>query len=237
MKTMKRLSLLAALMAVTGIAQAQFSSTVTAVSDYDFRGTSQNALDPTVQVSADYAIGGFAMGVWASQIDFGDDEEYEVDVYAGYTGEISESASWTAGFVYYAYPEGEAIDNSQEVYFGINVGKFSAKQWFSDDYAATDHSGQYTEFNYTQPIGEGGAFVAHAGYSWGSAWKASDIWGDTQGHELWDYSAGFTFSSNNWNVAAKLTGVDAGVERVKDDIGNNEFRLVFSFGTTFPWKD
>ncbi len=46
MNRLKMLSVTAALLGVAGAAQAQFSSTVTAVSDYDFRGVSLSAKDP-----------------------------------------------------------------------------------------------------------------------------------------------------------------------------------------------
>ena len=45
MKTFKGLLGIAALFAMTGVAQAQFSSTVTAATEYDFRGISLSAND------------------------------------------------------------------------------------------------------------------------------------------------------------------------------------------------
>src|ERR1041384_8799245 len=106
MKSMKNLALVIGLLALSGVSQAQFSSTWTAVSDYDFRGFSQTAKDPALQASADYAFGesGFAIGAWASNVDFDGDADIELDLYAGYTGEINDTFSWTAGFVSYNYP-------------------------------------------------------------------------------------------------------------------------------------
>ena len=43
MKSIKTLALVTGLLAISGVSQAQFSSTWTAVSDYDFRGFSQSA--------------------------------------------------------------------------------------------------------------------------------------------------------------------------------------------------
>jgi uncharacterized protein (TIGR02001 family) len=57
MKSIKTLALVTGLLAISGVSQAQFSSTWTAVSDYDFRGVSQSATDPALQGSADYAFG------------------------------------------------------------------------------------------------------------------------------------------------------------------------------------
>ena len=81
-----------ALLGFAGIANAQFSSTITATTDYDFRGITQTALDPALQISADYAFGesGFAVGAWASNVDFGEGAatDYEVDLYGRRTGRM-----------------------------------------------------------------------------------------------------------------------------------------------------
>ncbi len=58
MKSIKSLGLVAGLLTLSSVSQAQFSSTWTAVSDYDFRGYSQSGTDPALQASADYAFGG-----------------------------------------------------------------------------------------------------------------------------------------------------------------------------------
>ena len=56
MKSIKTLALVTGLLAISGVSQAQFSSTWTAVSDYDFRGVTQSGKDPALQGSADYAF-------------------------------------------------------------------------------------------------------------------------------------------------------------------------------------
>ncbi len=87
MKSIKNLALVIGLLALSGVSQAQFSSTWTAVSDYDFRGFSQSGEKPALQGSADYAFGdsGFSIGAWASNVDFGkgNDGNVELDLYAG----------------------------------------------------------------------------------------------------------------------------------------------------------
>ena len=98
MKSIKTLALVTGLLGLSGVSQAQFSSTWTAVSDYDFRGFSQSAKDPALQGSADYAFGdsGFSIGAWASNVDFEPaDEDIELDLYLNYTGKINDTFSWT----------------------------------------------------------------------------------------------------------------------------------------------
>ena len=75
-----------ALALAAGAAQAEVSSTVTALTDYDFRGITQTGLGPDFQASLDWSgESGLYAYLWGSNIDFGDccDENYEIDYYAG----------------------------------------------------------------------------------------------------------------------------------------------------------
>src|SRR5690349_7814649 len=168
MKSLKTLALVVGLLGLSGVSQAQFSSTWTAVSDYDFRGFSQSAKDPALQASADYAFGdtGFSVGAWASNVDFSPlDGDIELDVYANYVGKINDTFAWTAGLTYYSYPGSDDIGEYPEIYLGFNAGNFSFKQWYADSLYDSDSSGQYTEVNYTQPINDSFSLAFHAGYA------------------------------------------------------------------------
>src|SRR6188474_1975609 len=170
MKSIKTLALVTGLLALSGVSQAQFSSTWTAVSDYDFRGYSQSAKDPALQGSADYAFGdsGLSVGAWASNVEFdGYDGDIELDLYANYVGKINDTFAWTAGVTRYMYPgsdntpDSSAIGEYFEGYVGFNAGNFGFKQWYSNDFYELDESAQYTEANYTQPIGENFSLALH----------------------------------------------------------------------------
>jgi uncharacterized protein (TIGR02001 family) len=232
MKLIRNLALVTGLLALSSVAQAQFSSTWTAVSDYDFRGVSQSAKDPALQGSADYAFGesGFAIGAWASTVDFDNDEDVELDLYAGYTGSINDTFSWNAGAVWYDYPLGDDADGYAEIYAGFTAGNFGFKQWFADDFYAGGETAQYTEFNYTQPISDKFSLGFHAGYAWGDYWE-------TVG-ELVDYSVQANYTAGDFTLFAKFTGTDAsGGEKVKTDVNNNEPRFLIGVMTTLPWGE
>lgn len=235
-------------LALAGTASAgEFSSTITATSDYDFRGVSQSAKDPALQASLDYAFdNGFYIGAWASNIDFEPfDGDIEANLYAGYGAEIRENLSWSVGAVYYLYPGSDAVtvdlgDGPErlpalgeywEAYVGLDVGPVSLKQWYADDLYESGSSGLYTEANATFPIGESGfSILAHVGYSWGDAWD------DDLGGELFDYSIGVGYDFSHFSLALKYTGTDAsGDQKITGDVGNNEGRIVFSVSTTLPW--
>jgi uncharacterized protein (TIGR02001 family) len=229
MKSIKTLALVTGLLAISGVSQAQFSSTWTAVSDYDFRGFSQSAKDPALQASADYAFGesGFAVGAWASNVDFDNDADIELDLYGGYTGEINDTFSWNTGFVYYSYPGSDDAGEFVEVYLGFNAGNFGFKQWYTNNLFDTDVDAMYTEANYTQPIGDNFSLGFHLGYAWGDGWD--DI-------ETTDYAIQANYTVGNFTIFGKFTGTDSDAE-IETDVNNNEPRFLVGVMTTFPWGD
>lgn len=237
MKSIKTLALVTGLMAISGVSQAQFSSTWTAVSDYDFRGVSQSGKDPALQASADYAFSnGLSIGAWASNIDFGIDEDYELDLYLNYVGEINETFSWTTGGVWYEYPGGDDADGYPEVYVGFNAGDFSMKQWYTWDYGSSGIDSFYTEANYTASISDAFSLVFHAGYNFGDFPDlVADIAGESSG-DVFDYAVQANYTAGNFTIFGKFTGTDAsGGLKVEGDIGNNEPRFLLGVMTTFPW--
>jgi uncharacterized protein (TIGR02001 family) len=236
MKSIKTLALVTGLLAISGVSQAQFSSTWTAVSDYDFRGFSQSAKGPALQGSADYAFGdsGFAIGAWASNVDFNDpsdgwvsDADIELDLYGGYTGKVNDTFSWNAGFVYYGYPGSDLAGEFVEFYAGLTAGNFAFKQWYTDNIFDTGLDALYSEANYTQPIGEKFSLAFHLGHAYGDGWE--DI-------ETTDYAVQLNYAAGNFNIFGKFTGTDGDAE-ITTDVNNNEARFLVGVSTTFPWGD
>lgn len=81
------------------------------VSDYYFRGISQNWHKPAAQGGIDIThSSGFYVGTWASNVtpNTYPDASVEIDIYGGYNGSISavEGLGWTAGLYGYVYPGG-----------------------------------------------------------------------------------------------------------------------------------
>jgi uncharacterized protein (TIGR02001 family) len=237
-----------ALVAMGGIAQAQFSATAALVSDYEFRGVSLSAGDPTPQASLDYAFSnGLAIGSWASTLDYGDDYDgnVELDFYASYGRAISDSISWSAGLTAYTYPGSRAraatptqdarleIEPYVEGYIDITMGSFRAAQWYTNDYSGLGLGAQYTEINYTRELPRGLSLVAHLGYSWGNYWDDES----SGGGDLADYSLGVTYEAGHFSLGGKITATDAsGGRKVTSGVFANDARLVVSIETTFPWS-
>jgi uncharacterized protein (TIGR02001 family) len=224
-----------ALLAAAAAANAgEFSATVTATTDYDFRGITQTAQGPALQGSVDFAAdAGFYAGIWASNVDFGHgDPNLEVDYYAGWGG--GEDITWDAGITYYTYVN-SGSSNYPEAHLGFGWKYFDAKAWYSWDYAGYDGKNErYFEGNVTYPLPANFGLTGHVGYSNGSGIAYSD--GQSS---YMDWSAGVTYSWNHIDMALKwVDGSDMKtLNNTHDDIFSSDARAIFQVSTTFPWKD
>jgi uncharacterized protein (TIGR02001 family) len=229
-----------ALMASATVASAEITGTVTAVSDYDFRGVSLSATDPALQGSIDWASdGGFYLGAWASNIDYGNefDGNIELDLYGGFAGETEGGLGWDVGLVWYTYPDSSSsrtkfsIEDYPELYFGISYSFLELKQWYTNDYAGSDDDGWYTEGNLSYDLPANFSVSAHLGYNYGDAFDKS---------EYMDYSIGVGYSIANFDFELKWVDNDLSKNDwlyTKDDVFNTEGRAIFSVSTTFPWSN
>jgi len=107
MNTSKTL-LSVALLAATGVAQAELSANLGVASNYYFRGVTQTDDGAAVSGGIDYANeSGFYVGTWMSNIDFtsAPKADIEIDGYAGFGGDIGDSgANYDLNVLYYWYP-------------------------------------------------------------------------------------------------------------------------------------
>lgn len=234
------------LVASAATAHAELTGTVTAVSDYDFRGISQTSRGPALQGSIDYAHdSGFYVGAWASNIDFDDccDESVEVDVYAGFGG--GEDFVYDVGVVYYTYP-GAEYDNGDSLHYGEVYGSLGykwieGKVWYSPDYGNSDDSAMYYEANGTFELPAGFGLTGHIGYSDG------DYWSDS---EYTDWSVGVTYTLGHFDLALKwIDGSDledlddfcrdteVDCQGIDKDTFSTDAKAFFSVSTTFPWSN
>jgi uncharacterized protein (TIGR02001 family) len=115
------------------IASAQLAFNVGAVTDYRYRGISQSQLKPALQGGLDYTAGGFYVGAWASTIRWikklGGDSNLELDIYAGYKGELAKDLGYDVGVLTYIYPSNgfDPSANTTELYGALTFGPVTAK--------------------------------------------------------------------------------------------------------------
>jgi len=236
-----------------GAAQAEVSSTVTALTDYDFRGITQTGLGPAFQASLDWSgESGLYAYLWGSNIDFGDSDEgstqnVEVDLGLGFAGSFTEDFGYDVGAVYYEYLGGDnavADVNYYEIKGGLNYTEHaSTTVWYAPDYGNSDKSAWYAEANGDVPLPWWELGVAlHLGYSGGDYWNNADP--DSVSDGFYDFSVGLTRSFGHFDFAVKyVDGSDnkyydcsrSSVPCGGDAIFSSQSKVVLSIATTFPW--
>lgn len=221
------------LLATASAANAELTGTVTAVSDYNWRGITQTGQDPALQGSIDYSMeNGFYVGAWASNVDFGDccDESAEVDLYAGFSG--GDAVTWDVGFLYYWYPGADDLD-FPEVYAGLGYKWFEGKIWYSSDFANYSEQAWYLEGNAAYELPANFGLEAHIGYSTGDG--IEEAYGQDN---YFDWAVGVTYALGNFDLGLKYAdGSDLEtLDGTPDDISSSEGVVIFSVSTTFPWS-
>jgi len=201
----------------------------TIVSDYRFRGISLSDEDPALQgtVNLNHSSGFYA-GVWGSSLDdtpvYG---EIELDLYAGWRGEIASGTTFDVGLLYYYYPGGDSAIGPSDYFepytsvthnFGPVTGKVGAAYaWDQSATGGGDNIYVYTDW--TMPIPDAPVSLrAHLGYSDGTLSPTGD-------YLEWALGADFTHGP-----------LTLGVSYVDTDLGGGEnvdAGVVVSLGVTF----
>ena len=217
---MKKTLLATAMLATTAAAQAEISGNVALASDYVFRGISQTDNQMALQGGFDYEHeSGLYIGTWASNVDStffddnGKDPQLEVDLYAGYSGSLTESIGYDLGYLRYQYPGASSVGTNEWYgsgsYSTDGYGDFSLKINYSPDlnFLPSNQSAWYvkTSIEHTLPWYDIG-ISTHIGHNFGDAFdlSASDYAkGDT----------GFTDAYTDWSIgiSKNFFGADFGL--------------------------
>ncbi|HEX8470966.1 MAG TPA: TorF family putative porin [Brevundimonas sp.] len=144
-----------ALLASAGAASAQdvaVTANLAVTSDYVFRGFSQTDENPAVQGGFDITKGSFYVGAWASNVDFNDSTDAEVDLYGGYRTEVSGFAVDVGliGYGYVSSPEGSNypyLEAKLAVSRAIGPVTAGAAVYYSPDFFGADDKATYVEAN------------------------------------------------------------------------------------------
>ncbi len=201
----------------------------TIVTDYRFRGISLSDEDPAIQGTLNLNhSSGFYAGVWGSSLDdtptYG---EVELDLYAGWRGEIASGTTFDVGLLYYYYPFGDGPAGPSDYFepytsithnFGPVTGKIGAAYaWDQSATGGGDNVFVYTDW--TVPIPDSPVSLrAHLGYSDGTLSPTGD-------YLEWAIGADFTHGP-----------LTLGVSYVDTDLGGGEnvdAGVLVSLGVTF----
>lgn len=214
---------IAATMTTASVQATELSSTISFTNDYRFRGLSQTAGDAAVQGSMDLAFeNGVYVGIWGSNVDFGDDANLEVDYYIGYGADINDDISYDVSLTYYTYPGYDADDIDYLEFIGaLNYRDFTFTYAYSNDYVNSGDDGSYIAVDYSYSLTEILSLDLHAGHSFGDVW-------DDYGYE--DYSIG---------LSASIAGLDLSVAYLDNNLDVSETddfddsTVVFTVSRTF----
>ncbi len=185
--------------------------TITGVSDYRFRGISLSDKDPAIQGAIDVEHkSGFYIGTWASTIK-GSPADVEVDLYAGWRGEVGSGVNLDIGAVSYLYPGGANLDYVEllgsisytlgpvETKLGVGYTPSQGNLGDKDNiYGYLDASGAIPGTPVT--------VIAHVGHEDGSLAGATG--------KKWDWSLGAEVVVDRFTLG--LSYVDTDIDRLND---------------------
>ena len=143
---------------------AEVSGNIALTTDYKFRGISQSDSAPSVQGGFDIAFdNGAYIGTWGAAVDFdcaidtcgGLNGGIELDYYAGFASDISDSVSFDIGYIYYDYPQDEGLlGDYGEIYGSLSFGDFGIGMNYSDEYWGETGKFTYTYATYSMALSE-----------------------------------------------------------------------------------
>jgi uncharacterized protein (TIGR02001 family) len=221
----KTLIATAVLAASSTAAMAEISGNVSLVSDYAFRGVSQTDEQIALQGGFDWAHdSGFYIGTWASNVDSSffngsRDPQIELDIYAGYAGELANGIGYDVGVLRYEYPgsnwdssPGEA--DTTEVYVSGSMAGFTVSFNYTNELAFLEstESAYYLAAGYEMSLPQDFGLALHVGYSDGDAFDNGT--GAALADAVLDWSIGITKS---------VGGVDLGLTYVDSDGDDVQF--------------
>lgn len=192
------------------------SANVALTTDYRFRGVSLSAGDPAIQGGIDVAHeSGFYVGTWASSIEGGPAYgEMELDIYAGWSGDVADGVSVDVGLLYYLYPSEElGLDTDYlEPYasVGFSLGSADATvgvayAFDQDSLGDEDNLYLYTDLGFAVP-NTPVSLSAHLGYTDGVL--APPFLAGTTDDSGLDWSIGASVSSGILELGVAYVGVE-----------------------------
>ena len=221
MKTLKMSALAVAIVAASGLSQAQAAveANIGVTSNYLWRGVTQSMNDPSISGGVDYSHeSGFYAGTWIGTIDWGPGGATENDYYLGYSGE-SGDFGYDVGYIYYNYPAtGYEDSDFGEVYF----------------------NGSYMGFGF------GVAYTVNSQVADGSLFDTGDIYynvsygwdlpnefalGVTYGY--YDFDLGSDSDYGHYQLDLSKGDFTLTVSKADDESGDDDTKFVVSWGTSF----
>lgn len=111
----------------TPAAAFEVSGSAGVVSNYVWRSATQTMGEPAIQGNLSVEQSGFYGDVWASQVNFDGEKDYEMNYSAGFSSNLGDHISYDVGYLKYSYMDDEVdfVDDIGEMYGSVSVGPVS----------------------------------------------------------------------------------------------------------------
>lgn len=212
------------------------------MTDYVFRGLSQNDEDPSFFIGADITYGIFYAGIWSAMVDenFTGGANAEIDYYAGITPKLG-PVTFDLGVIAYHYPSSDAGSSDGVDYVELKLGASTEIDKLSLGVT------YYYSPEYTFATGETHVVEGTAGYSLPKVWVFDPTIDGTIGHltsadrgsgqvDYTYWNAGISLAVENLTFDFRYwdTDVDTGLITGTggDDLGDERF--VFTATVSLP---
>ena len=230
----KQLISLALLAMMPLAAQAQeedesgFNWNAAATSEYLFRGISQTDDHPAIQAGAGYSwSNGLYVGAWASNVDFGEDTDAEVDTFIGWNGDVTESVNLDVQLVRYNYvgePTGADYAYNELIGKATFAENYTATLGYTNDFLNTDTDSFYGAVGGSWEVGHDINLTAGLGYTTVDSDLAPE-------NGYIDYSIGANRDFGPVNIALGYIGTNNDGESLfGEDNAEDKFVLTFAVG-------
>ena len=202
-----------------------FNWNAAATSEYMFRGISQTDDHPAIQAGAGYSFSnGFYVGGWASNVDFGESTDAEIDTFIGWNGDLNDNLNLDVQLVRYNYVgEPDGVDYAYNELIGkVSFAEnYSATLGYTNDFLNSDTDSFYGAVGGSWAVGNEVNLTAGLGYT--------TVQGPEDGYL--DYSVGVNRDFGPVNIGLGYIGTDSsGEDLFGEDNAEDKFVLTFAIG-------
>ncbi len=177
--------------------ETTFYAGIDVVSDYVSNGVTQSDGNPAIQPYFEIVRNGFYAGTWMSTVDFGDDDNAEIDLYLGYRKAFENDLFFDFGYAHYYYDQsGDCCGE-----FKLTLAYPLVERLGIKGYLAYNPRSQ--DFNRRLSL----AYEVNEKLVLAGTYGRSDFYD----HDYWEAGASYAFDSF-WSVGLRYVGSESGDE-------------------------
>ena len=220
-------------------ARAEMTASATVVSDYDYRGVSQTASDPAVQIGTGYTGNHIHLEVWSSNVKFDttpgffDSRHSEVAYSASLLAGSDALVSYEIGVDYFTYPGWHPNLDYPEVVATVAHGAISSSLHYTWEYSnqRPQLAAYYLEANDSCQLRHWGLkAIVHVGLSWGEYWNLYN------GGKYADLSLGIQREFRYATVTAQVVDTAGYVPIPHGQPFSGKARMIVSVSMEMPFR-